>query len=87
MPDNPNPQTPDAAFAEAFGEPMADVLNMATWRDGADLAMLYARLQTEVAECVAQESAASPTRYANCFSPELRRAAMRLRRKARACIR
>ena len=55
MPDNPNPQTPDTAFAEAFGEPMADVLNMATWRDGGDLAALYARLQTEVAECVAQE--------------------------------
>ena len=48
------PTTQPDAFAEAFGEPMTHILNMATWHDGQNLATLYAQLHKEVAESVAQ---------------------------------
>ncbi len=51
--DSPN-QTD--AFADAFGEPIRQVLDIATWNDGHDLAKLYDRLNQMVAESIAQET-------------------------------
>ena len=42
-------------FTAAFGEPLTNVLNMQTWRDGADLASMYDALRQAVAESVAQQ--------------------------------
>ncbi|MBN9523153.1 hypothetical protein J0H58_32335 [bacterium] len=39
-------------FRRTFGEPLAEVLNLQTWRPGIDLVQEYARLEREVAEAV-----------------------------------
>jgi hypothetical protein len=41
-------------FTAAYGEPLARTLDLATWRPGEDIAELYARLDREVAEALAQ---------------------------------
>ena len=48
-------QAPIDEFTRAFGEPLARVLDINTWRAGADLAALYDSLREAVAESVAQE--------------------------------
>lgn len=40
------------AFQQAFGEPLAEVLSLQSWRPGIDLVREYARLETEIAEAV-----------------------------------
>jgi hypothetical protein len=44
------------AFEEATGEALSQVLDLATWRRGEDLAALYGRLEQVVAEAVRQEN-------------------------------
>ncbi len=46
----------DNEFANSFGEGLAQTLNIDTWRPGEELALLYARLEQEVAEAVAKET-------------------------------
>lgn len=42
-------------YAETFGEPLDQTLDLATWRPGEDLGDLYARLEAEVRRAVAME--------------------------------
>lgn len=42
-------------FRAAFGEPLAQALDLDTWQTGENLAALYDRLETEVKEAVRQE--------------------------------
>lgn len=48
----PSHGTTSEAFRQSFGEPLAEVLNLASWRPGNDLLKEYARLEREVAEAV-----------------------------------
>lgn len=43
-------------YEVAHGEKLSDTLNLDTWRPGADLGEMYARLEREVAEAVGKES-------------------------------
>lgn len=43
-------------FQSAFGEPLEHALDLDTWRPGAELAAMYARVQNEVSDAVRQES-------------------------------
>lgn len=52
------PVSPDE-FRRAFGEPLANVLDLSTWQPGEDLAALYRRLEREVGEALAQEDRVS----------------------------
>lgn len=54
MEESPSPSRADDVTA-ALGEPLAHVLDMNTWRAGADLAELYGSLREVVAESVEQE--------------------------------
>lgn len=55
MPEAPTTQSRNDDFAEAFGEPITHILDMATWQDGSDLAALYDALRQNIADSVAQE--------------------------------
>ena len=55
MPEPPFDTAPDE-FTAAFGEPLTNVLNMQTWRDGADLAGMYDAMRQAVADSVAQQN-------------------------------
>ena len=46
----------DDAFKAAFGEALADTLNLDTWLPGEDLIAMYRRLQKEIAEAVEKEA-------------------------------
>jgi hypothetical protein len=46
-----------AAFSQAFGEPLAEVLNVAKWRTGVDLVREFARIEDEVRDAAAFEDA------------------------------
>ncbi len=46
----------DDAFRAAFGESLADTLNLDTWLPGEDLVAMYQRLQKEIAEAVEKEA-------------------------------
>ncbi len=52
--DSPHTE-PQDAFADAFGEPIRQVLDLNTWNEGTDLASLYPALQRMVTESVEQE--------------------------------
>src|SRR5947209_2115375 len=41
-------------FQAAFGEPVADALNLDTWHSGEDLAAMYQALEQQIAEAVEQ---------------------------------
>lgn len=43
-------------FEVAYGEPITQALDLETWEPGENLASLYGRLETEIAEAVRQES-------------------------------
>ena len=47
--------TPDQAFHAAFGEHLADVLDIGSWRTGENLAEVYERVATEVEAALRQE--------------------------------
>lgn len=55
-------ETPEVApveapeFEAAYGEPLGRTLDLDTWRSGEDLALLYGRLEREIAEAVRQET-------------------------------
>jgi hypothetical protein len=49
------PIPPALDFEREFGEPLARLLDMRTWQGGLDVQQLYARLEAEVADAVAQE--------------------------------
>ncbi|HZO91997.1 MAG TPA: hypothetical protein VFB38_27010 [Chthonomonadaceae bacterium] len=55
MSDNAAQLPTSDAFAEAFGEPIKQVLDLNTWCQGADLASLYPALRQMVAQSVEQE--------------------------------
>ncbi len=61
-------------FRAAFGEPLAAVLDVASWRPGADLVHEYARLAREVEEAVRFETAVQADVRRRVF-PALRKAA------------
>ncbi len=61
----PTPSLPD--FDAAFGEPFARTLDLRTWRAGEDLIATYGRLEQEVAEALARESADSRRIRAEIF--------------------
>lgn len=46
---------PADAFADAFGEPISQVLDMGSWRDGGDLAGFYEQTRAQINDAVAQE--------------------------------
>ncbi len=46
---------PADEFADAFGEPISQVLDMGSWRDGGDLAGFYDQTRAQIADAVAQE--------------------------------
>jgi hypothetical protein len=48
-------ELPPEEFEAEFGEPLRDVLDLDTWKAGADLEELYGRLESEIAQAVAQE--------------------------------
>lgn len=52
---DPLPPPGEPAIVSARGEPLAQVLDMRTWADGADLAALYTSLRQAVEESVKQE--------------------------------
>jgi hypothetical protein len=47
--------TPALDFEQEFGEPLSRLLDLGTWQVGLDVDQLYARLEAEVADAVAQE--------------------------------
>src|SRR5947208_2872740 len=49
------PDLPSLDFDREFGEPLSRILDLGTWHAGHDVEELYARLETEVADAVAQE--------------------------------
>jgi hypothetical protein len=51
----PTAATADA-FAESFGEPLRNTLDLSTWRQGVDLVHEYARIEREIAEAVEFET-------------------------------
>jgi hypothetical protein len=51
-PDDP----PSDDFAAAYGEPLSSVLDVASWRSGADLGELYETLTVQVTAAVEQET-------------------------------
>lgn len=54
LPVNPD-ELPAEDFEREFGESLRQVLDLDTWRPGADLEELYERLEAEVADAIAQE--------------------------------
>src|SRR5579884_3504944 len=48
-------ELPPEEFEAEFGERLRDVLDLDTWKAGADLEELYGRLESEIADAVAQE--------------------------------
>lgn len=51
----PEDDLPPEEFEAEFGERLRDVLDLDTWKAGADLEELYGRLESEIAEAVGQE--------------------------------
>ncbi|HEX4607225.1 MAG TPA: hypothetical protein VH092_03385 [Urbifossiella sp.] len=51
----PHPLSAEA-FAESFGEPLRDTLDLKTWRQGVDLVREYARIEQEIATAVEFET-------------------------------
>lgn len=68
----PTHGTTSDAFRASFGEPLAEVLNLGSWRPGFDLVREYARLEQEVAEAVVFEGEMEQEVRRRVF-PELRR--------------
>jgi hypothetical protein len=59
LPTRTVPIAPTAAdFRECFGEDLAAVLDVGSWRPGGDLAQEYPRIEREVREAIAQEDEA-----------------------------
>src|SRR5438034_1493087 len=48
-------ELPPEEFEAEFGEALIDVLDLATWKPGADLEGLYGRLDAEIADAVEEE--------------------------------
>lgn len=55
-----------ANFQEGFGEDLAQLLDVSTWRLGSDLAQEYPRIEREVREAIAQED-----EYHRCIRSEV----------------
>jgi hypothetical protein len=59
IPDHPaggaDVEVAPAEFESEFGEQLRDVLDLESWRPGADLEELYGRLDSEVAQAISQE--------------------------------
>src|ERR671924_1070604 len=51
----PSDDLPPDEFKAQFNEELRDVLDLDTWKAGADLEELYGRLESEIAQTVAQE--------------------------------
>src|SRR3954451_3310141 len=68
--DRPEAEITAESFREDFGEPLSQVLDLDTWRPGADLAAQYARLEEEVFRAVECETDAQ-REVRECIHPLL----------------